>query len=31
MATSISKVKDDYNTQYRKKNFLDPGGSHLSY
>jgi hypothetical protein len=31
MAIWISKVKDDYITQYQKKNFLDPGGSNLSY
>jgi hypothetical protein len=31
MAIWISKVKDDYITQYQKKNFSDPGPSHLSY
>jgi hypothetical protein len=30
IAISISKVKDDFNTQYRRKNLLDPSGSHVS-
>jgi hypothetical protein len=33
MSTSIFKVKDYYNTQHRRKNFLDPGAhiGHTNY